>query len=248
MAMKSVLLTTLFLLITTVLAAPRTTSKASTVSTTTASKASTASTTSKAPTATATCISKSFNATFDDLAALPDSLPGDLTPIPTPYKDLAYANFDLASTLPGVTQLIPESGRNVAFAGGPQRTLGLKPAISVAYAGSPVTDFTLKSIAYACVLTSGGNLDAPTACTARATAFRGNAQVGTADLNYAPPTLLGAGGVTTQLMAGMLNFAFPAASFGKVTRVEFALVEPVPATTVVNFVIDDAAYVTDENC
>ena len=237
--MKSILLTTVFLLITAILAAPATTSKASTVSTIA---------TSKAPTATASCSPKTFNATFDDLAALPDSLPGDLTPIPTPYKDLAYANFDLASTLPEVTQLIPESGRNVAFAGGPQRTVGLTPALSVAYPGSLVTDFTLKSIAYACVLTSGGNLDAPTACTARATAYSGNTQVGTADLNYAPPTLLGAGGVTTQLQAGMLNFAFPAASFEKVTRVEFALVEPVPATTVVNFVIDDAFYTADENC
>lgn len=115
------------------------------------------------------------------------------------------------------------------------------------YPGSVVKDFTLKSIAYACVLESGGNLDAPTSCTTQATAYQGNTKVGMVNLGYTPSTLLGSGGVTTQLQAGMNVYRFPA-SFSKVTRVEFKVVEPVPITTAVNFVIDDTFFTTDERC
>ena len=186
-------------------------------------------------------------AKFDNLAALPASLPGDLTPVPVPYDDLNFVNFDVASLLPPVSQLKPASPQNVAFSGGPQRLLQLNPAISVKYPSSKVKDFTLKSLYYACVLETAGNADVPSSCTVRAEAYNGGTKTGMVLLNYAPPTLAGSGGVTTQTSAGMSRYFLPAA-FTQITSVNFTVVSPQPITAALNFVIDSVAFTTDETC
>ncbi|KAK3625633.1 hypothetical protein LTR56_015402 [Elasticomyces elasticus] len=145
-------------------------------------------------------------ANFEDIpqSSIPEIAGNPFETIPTPYKYLSWKGFtygkDLKVSIIG-QKLLPginlDTPTHFAATGIIGQTAGGKPRLTAVYENSEVLDWSLESLAYACVVNlENGVTDVATACTITLTATtalqQGPAALPcTAELEYNPPAGLG---------------------------------------------------------
>ncbi|KAK5735545.1 hypothetical protein LTR17_008078 [Elasticomyces elasticus] len=169
-------------------------------------------------------------------------LPGNpFRPISTPYKYLSWQGFtygqDLEipvigqSLLPGLNLDTPEFFAATGVVG---QVLGGKPRLTAVYPDSKVSEWTLKSFAYACVVNEeNGATDAATPCTVNLKGYYVDSKGVTTkkcdmDFDYNPSAGLGRKDMANTAKTG-LDLAH---CFQDVSYIDFEYVAKTPGATV----------------